>query len=222
MEDVQAILERPTLYENVDGSSELMLGSMMIGFTVYEWVGSHARQDSIWNNVFTLLIFATLLVTAILYARKAMKSLITYRRTGFISYRKPSLWWPGLIGLLAASTACGLALLTSRRVENDPTALVTIVLGLFMAAAYAYRVARVARWKWIVAAVLVINAFVIAMFPVQLASAPMSQSGLAIALNVRLLGSLFWFNAFTGVILLISGVVSLALYLHDSRGVKSE
>ena len=222
MEDVQTILERPALYENVDGSSELMLGCMMIGFTVFGWVGFHARQDSIWNKFYSLPIFVALLITAILYLRKAMKSLLTYRRTGFVSYRKPSLWWPGLIGLLAASTACGLALLTNRRVDDDPTVLVTIGLVLFMAAACAYRIARVARWKWIVAALLVINAFVIAMFPVQLASAPMSQSGLAIALNVRLLGSLFWYNAFTGVILLISGVVSLVLYLHDTHGVGTE
>ena len=43
MEDVQTILERPALYENVDGSSELMLGCMMIGFTVFGWVGSSMR-----------------------------------------------------------------------------------------------------------------------------------------------------------------------------------
>ena len=73
-----------------------------------------------------------------------------------------------------------------------------------------------------VAALLVINTFVVAMLPDQLVSAPMSQSGPAIAFNVRLLGSLFWYNASTGMLLLISGVVSLALYLHDTRGAKSE
>jgi hypothetical protein len=194
----------------------------MIGFTVYEWIGAHARQNSVWNNVLTLFLFVALLVTAILYARKAMKSLITYRRTGFVSYQKPSLWWPGLIGLLAASTACGLALLTSRRVEMDSTVPVTIGIGLLITAAYAYRIARVARWKWIIAALLLISAFVITMLPVQLASAPMSESGLAIAFNTRLLGSLFWYNASAGVILLISGVVSLALYLRDTRGAGTE
>ena len=222
MEDVRAILERPNLYENIDGSSELMLGCMMIGFTVFGWVGFHSRQDSIWNNVYTLLIFVAVMSTAILYGRKAMKSRITYRRTGFVSYRKPGLWRPGLIGFLAASLACGLALLTIRRVDFDPTLLVTIGLGLFLAAAYAYRIARVARWKWIIATLLVISAFVIAILPVELASGPMSRSGLPIAFNVRLLGSLFWYNAFAGIILLISGVVSLALYLHDTPGVKSE
>ena len=33
MEDVQGLLKRPKLYDNIDGSSELMLGCMMIGFT---------------------------------------------------------------------------------------------------------------------------------------------------------------------------------------------
>ena len=222
MEDVQAILERPNLYENIDGSSELMLGCMVIGFTVFGWVGFHSRQDSIWNKVYTLLIFVALMLTAILYGRKVMKRRITYRRTGFVSYQNPGLWRPGLIGFLAASLACGLALLTSRRVDSDPTVLATIGLGLLLAAAYAYRIARVARWKWIIATLLVISAFVIAILPVQLASAPMNQPGLPIALNVRLLGFLFWYNASSGVILLISGVVSLALYLHDTRGAETE
>ena len=79
MEDVQRLLERPKLYDNIDGSSELMLGCMLIGFTVFQWVGAHAPQDSVWNKVYTLFIFVALLTTGLIYGRKVMKGLFTFR-----------------------------------------------------------------------------------------------------------------------------------------------
>jgi hypothetical protein len=222
MENVQALLERPRLYDNIDGSSELMLGCMMIGFTVFALVGAHARQDSIWNKVYMLYIFVALLVVALIYGRRALKSAVTYRRTGFVRYRKPDPWWLGLIAFLAASAAFGLSLLIIRRESIDSTVLVTVGMGLFWSAAYANGFARATRWKWAVAALFLITAIVIAMLPDQLASAPMSQPWLPSAFNRRLLGSVFWYEASCGLILLVSGFITLALYLRRTRQADSQ
>jgi len=222
MEDVQSVLMRPKLYDNIDGSSELMLGCMMIGYTVFGWVGAHASQDSIWNKVYTLYIFVALLITALIYGRKTLKNLITYRRTGFVSYRKPAPLWLGLILFLSAMVACGLSFLVVRRHEIDSTVLATISVGLFLSAAYVFGIARANRWKWAVTAILMITAIVIAMLPDQLASAPMSQPWFPRAFNRRLLGSLFWYNACYGLILLISGVVTFGLYLRKTRRAEME
>lgn len=222
MEDVQSLLVRPKLYDNIDGSSDLMLGCMMIGYTVFGWVGARASQDSIWNKVYTLYIFVALLIAALIYGRKALKNLITYRRTGFVSYQKPDPWWLGLIAFLAATVACGLSFLIVRRNGVDSTVLVTIGLGLFMSAAYAFGFGRTNRMKWAVTSFLMISAIVIAILPDQLASAPMSQSWLPSAFNRRLLGSVFWYNACCGFILLISGVITLALYLRNTRRAEKE
>jgi hypothetical protein len=56
----------------------------------------------------------------------------------------------------------------------------------------------------------------IAMLPEQFASAP-TQSWLPSVVNRRLLGSLFWCNTSYGIILLVSGCISLALYLRSTR-----
>ncbi len=217
MEDVQGLLERPKLYDNIDGSSELMLGCMLIGMTAFQWVSAHARQDSIWNKVYTLFIFVALLTTALIYGRKAMKSLITYRRTGFVSYQKPKLGRLGLISCIAAAAACGLTFLTVRRHEIDSTMLVMIGVGLFMTASYAYGVARAVRWKWIVAVLLLLGAVVVAVLPAWLTSAPFSRSWVAAGFNLRFVGSLFLYLTFYAVVLLLSGGVSLGIYLHDTR-----
>lgn len=216
MEDVQGLLERPKLYDNIDGSTELMLGCMLIGMTAFQWVGAHARQDSIWNKNFTLFILDGLLITVIIYGRRAMKSLITYRRTGFVSYRKPNLGWLGLIGLISAALACGLTFLTVRRHEIDSTMLMTIVVGLLMSGSYAYGIARSVRWKWIIAVLLQLGAVVVALLPAWLTSAPFSRSWVA-GFNLKFVGSLFLYLTFYAVVLLLSGSVSLGIYLHDTR-----
>jgi hypothetical protein len=222
MEDIQAVLERPKLYDNVDGSNELMLGCMLIGFTTYQWVGYHAERNSFWNSVYALYIFIAVLIAALIYGRKVLKSLITYRRTGFVSYRKPRFLSLFLIGLLAAGVAGGLTLLIVGKQGMNSTSLATIGVGLLMSAAYAYGIARVSHWKWVVAAFLAICAIVVALLPEQLATTPIPQSALAPAFDRRLLGSLFWCNAAYGVILLISGCISLAFYLRDTRKAETE
>lgn len=222
MEDVQVLLERPKLYDNVDGSSELVLGCMLMGFAVYEWVGFHAHQDSFWNSVYALYIFIAILLTALIFGRKALKRLLTYRRTGFVNYQRPRLWWLLLIGALAAAIAGGLTFLVAQRQEMNSTSLATTSIGLLISAAYAYRIARASHWKWIVAAFLAICPIVIALLPEQFAITPIQQSVIPPAFDRRLLGSLFWCNAAYGVILLISGCISLAFYLHSTRKAETE
>ena len=226
MQDIQSLLKKPELYEDIDGSRELMLGCMVIGFMLFSWVGAHAPRYSICNNGYSLFIFFVLLEIVLIYGRKAIKHFITYPRTGFVSYQKPRLVSLALICILGASVSCVVGLLIAFFFVQgrgiDRTVLVTIGIGLLLTAAYARGFARAIRWKWATAAILLVFGIVIALLPVSLASAPVSQSWLPAALNQRLVGSLFWYEACYGVILLISGSISLALYLRNSRNAHAE
>lgn len=171
--------------------------------------------------MYTLLIFVTLLCAVVHYVTKAIKKRITYRRTGFVSYRNRDLYWPGLIGFVMASAV---ALLVLPRGEVDATSLEMLAIGLIMGAAYGYGIARAVRWKWIVATLVFVAAVVVALLPVRITSAPMSQSWIAKFYNARFLGSLFLYLAFYGLMMLVSGGVSFWLYLHKTRdaGVETE
>jgi hypothetical protein len=222
MQDVQTLLERPKFYYNIDGVGELGVGFMLAGFTVFQWVATHARQDSIWNKVYTLLIFVALLSAVIHYGTNAIKKRITYRRTGFVRYRKMDLYWPGLIGFVVACAVSGTGFLVLRRGKVDATELAMLLIGLLMAASYGYGIARAVRWKWIVAALFLVASVVVTLLPTSITSAPMSQSWIAKFYNARFLGSLFLYMAFYGLMMLASGGVSLWLYLHKTRNAGAE
>jgi uncharacterized membrane protein len=224
MQDVQTLIERPKFYHNIDGVGELGLGFMLAGFTAFQWVATHARQDSIWNKVYTLLIFGALLSAVIHYGTQAIKKRITYRRTGFVSYRKKDLYWPGLIVFVMAFAVSGISSFMLRRDEVDATSFAMLVIGLLMAASYGYGIARAVRWKWVVAALVFVAAVVVALLPARVTSAPMSQSWIVKSYSERFLGSLFLYLAFYGLMMLVSGGVSFWLYLHKTRdaGVETE
>src|ERR1035437_5315900 len=101
MGQVENLLDRPMLYNNIDGVGELGLGFMFVAFATLMWLQAHSAPDAIWHRVYTLLVLMGIVLPVIHYGSKAIKERITYPRTGFVAYRKrDTVWLPMVLGAL--------------------------------------------------------------------------------------------------------------------------
>jgi hypothetical protein len=196
MDQVASLLKRPKLYYNIDGVGELGMGVMMLGFGLMMWVQPHAPKGSAWLRNAGVLCLAALLY----YGTKAIKERVTYPRTGFVEYRKRD----GVRSAIAAALLVPLFAVGIRVVHGHHWYMPPFgsLYGLFLSAGYAYGIARVARWKLIVAVAMAAGSLALAYPPASLTGA-VADIG-TYALCFLLFGPLF----------LISGAISFWLYLR--------
>ena len=205
MDQVGNLLHRPRLYYNVDGLGELGASVMCLGFALLLWLLMRSPADSIWHRIsFFAFVGLALLIR---YGTKAVKTRITYPRTGFVQYRaRDSRWRPAVLGAAGgAATAVGLSIALRRHWNlTTPAAL----FGLLFAATYAYHFARTIRWKWAVAGIVALGSVAIAVLPEDVIGAVANHS---------------WQGAFVltmtlyGAVLSISGGISFWLYLRHTE-----
>ena len=50
MQQVQALLNRPRAYYNIDGIGEISIGLMSLGFLSLFWMQIHSSLHSFWNQ----------------------------------------------------------------------------------------------------------------------------------------------------------------------------
>jgi len=199
MEQVQSFLNRPKAYYNIDGVGELAMGFMCLAYSLLGWLQAHASKDSIWHGMPAFIIYVGLMSLILHYGPKAIKERITYPRTGFVEYRKRDTFWrPFFIAMAVSALSVGLFL--TRRAHWDMTTL-ALLIGLYLAASYAYGFARRVRWKWAVACAMACGSVTIALLP-----ADRSWAG-AFELSMPLYGALF----------MVSGGISFWLYLRHTQ-----
>jgi hypothetical protein len=164
----------------------------------------------VWHQI-SFFVFAGLILL-IHYGTKAVKTRITYPRTGFVEYRRR--WHTSAIA--AAVGALGTAGLgIGFRRHWDISAFASLG-GLVFAAAYGYQVARAVRWKWVVAGAMAAASLVIAFLPADVLGALGSELPVAHPDRAKLLGTILLSLMVYGTMLLISGGVSLWLYLRHT------
>jgi len=221
MDRIENLLNRPKAYYNVDGVGELGIGFMCLSFALLGWLQVSSPEHSVWNGMIPFIIFIGLVTSIIHYGSKAIKNRITYPRTGFVEYRKrDTLWLPMILGFaVSAAVSAGVAIGIKKRWSlTTPASLV----GLFFAATYAYGIARTVRWKWAVAGVMALGSIAIAMLPADAVGAVANHSWITRIAPARLYGA-FWLNmALYGALTLISGGVSLCLYLRHTQAPAQE
>ena len=140
-DQIGSMLERPKIYNNIDGVGELGGGVMCLGFAFILWLMMHWPADSIWHQI-SLFAFIRLMLL-IRYSTKAVKTRITYPRTGFVEYQRR--WHTRAIAAaLGALVAAGLAVGFRRQWDMPMLASLT---GLVFAAVCGYTYARTVRWK---------------------------------------------------------------------------
>ena len=87
MDQIESLLQRPKLYNNIDGVGELGIGCMILGCALLMWLQAHAPAGSLWHKLYVVLPLIFLIVSLIDRGSKAIKKRITYPRTGFVEYQ---------------------------------------------------------------------------------------------------------------------------------------
>ena len=210
MDQVGNLLDRPRFYYNVDGLGELGGGVMCLGLALLLWLPMRSSANSVWHRI-SFFAFVSLILV-IHYGAKAVKTRITYPRTGYVEYRKR--WQTRTIGAaLCALTTAGLAI--GFRRHWDISALVPLT-GLAFAASHGYHFARAVRWKWGTVGAMAAASIAIAFLPADVLGALGSESP-AHPDRANLLGAVLLSLLVYGGLLLISGGISLWLYLRRTQ-----
>jgi hypothetical protein len=215
MNPVDNYLERPLRYYNIDGVGELGIGFMMLGFALIGWLQLHTPSTAIWHQMYAFFIYVAVMLSIIHYGSKAIKTRITYPRTGFVDYRPRDKYWiPMILGFtVSALLSAGLILAVRRHWEvSTPVSLA----GLLIALPY-IRIARTVRWKWAIFGLMAAGAAAIALLPADLLGALANHTGLTSAVPAKAAGA-FWLT-FTvyGILLIASGGISLWSYLPHTQ-----
>lgn len=216
MDQVASFLKRPETYYNIDGMGELGVGFMCLGYALIMWLQLHTRKDSIWNPMY-LFVGVGLMCVIIHYGTRAIKNHITYPRTGFVVYRMRI--WPRIILLgVSALVSAGSALLVFVTVRSYLDILTPVFLmGLLLAASYAYGIARRVPWKWAVVLGIVLGSLAIAIFPGNLASILAGASRFPAWFPAKSAGAFLLCMMLYGSMFLISGGISFWLYLRHTQ-----
>jgi hypothetical protein len=222
MDSIEGVLQRPKFYNNIDGVGELGMGVMMLGYAMLMWLQVHSPESAIWHKMYVFFLWVGGMIAIIHYGSKAIKEHVTYRRTGFVEYRKRNRIWPAAIAfVVSALVAAGLAFAVRSNREiggphwglTEPVALI----GLVFAAAYGYGIARSVRWKWAVVGVIAICSLTIAMLPPDWAGAIVGSPSNAGPFSPGSVGAWLLIMLTYAAILLISGGVSFVLYLRHTQ-----
>jgi hypothetical protein len=220
MDHVESLLKRPTSYSNIDGTGELGVGFMCMGYVLLLWLQLHSPKDSIWNQMYVLFIWVGLLAAMIHYGTKAIKNRITYPRTGFVAYRTRNIIWLAVVAfVLSALASAGLALAA---LSHRDIAMPIFFFGLFLAASYAFGIARAVRWKWAVVLAMVLGSLVIAVLPGNLTATLSGDASVPAWFSARGAGTFLLCMMLYGTLLSISGAISFWLYLRHTQAPAKE
>jgi hypothetical protein len=96
------------------------------------------------------------------------------------------------------------------------------LIGLVFAAAYAYQIARPVRWKWVVVWAMTLGSLVIAFLPADVLRALANDSWVTHPVRTRLVGTILLSLMIYGTMLLISGGISLWLYVRHTQAPAQE
>jgi len=221
MNQIGNLLERPKLYNNIDGVGELTLGLMCLGFAAFEWMSFHASRDSFWNGKYSFLVFLTVMCSVLHYGSKAIKNRITFPRTGFVDYKaRDKYWMPFILGAcISGLLSAGLVL--ARRRHWEASTLFSLGVGLLLSGTY-IRIARTVRWKWVVFAVVVAGVLAIAALPADIPEAFVNHVSLTRALPAKVLGAYWLTFVLYGAALMMSGAISFWWYVRHTQAPAQE
>jgi hypothetical protein len=157
--EIQDYVERPGRYSNIDGTGEMGIGVMYLGFALLSYLQSILPKDSIWTHNWTGLLFmgVVLLAAAGLgwWGRKAIKKYITYPRTGYIAYNwgaKRSIVSMAVFVVVYAAVSAAFEFLFSA-IRHNEVSLPRLSTLILFGASYVIApfMSKGHPWKWFLA-----------------------------------------------------------------------
>jgi hypothetical protein len=130
--------QRVNRYWNVDGLHEIAIAVLFLGSAAWSWAAEAPPQGMLWRATLSVG-FPIFLCGGILLERRAVSAIrqrLTFRRTGFVEFRKPNPRQRLISGLAGMVVAIGLVLLiATRRIDQIDTLLapgVGLAVGAFL------------------------------------------------------------------------------------------
>jgi hypothetical protein len=185
---------------------------MFLGYALLLSVKVRAPAHSFLDRSAFFLWIA--LMCGIHFGMKAIKSRITYPRTGFLEYRKRDQIWYALLG--AAFVALFILLGTVARHWRSAIVPAAYLFGPAFVASYAYNIARAVRWKWVIAGAMALSSIFIAFVPADILAWLAGLSLAAYPVGARVAGILLLSFLVYGAILLVSGGITFRNYLKNT------
>lgn len=199
--------KRPDQYRRVDGINELAVGVDLAAFALLTFLHRTAPSGSVWHNRALYLLCVAALTLLGLYSIVALRKRITFPRTGYVKYRRGGIkaFFLGLAAGAAFAALFGAVLLVHHVLphfaphsfEGGAPVWTSGCWALFFAFCYAQMTRMDAAWRWItLVAMIVLPPALVSAFPLSRAWADALAFGL------------------TGSILIVSGAITLTLYLR--------
>jgi uncharacterized membrane protein YhaH (DUF805 family) len=156
-DEIQDYADRPKRYDNIDGTGEMFMGLMLLGFALEGCLEAKLPENSSrWMH--GLVIYGVMIpVLAFGYwIRRVIKKHITWPRTGYAAFpRDGKSWWIAMLAvfLVAIVLGLGLAFLTGFARRHHAMSLPGIVMLASFVVVYGFWIFRMGReypWKWLV------------------------------------------------------------------------
>jgi hypothetical protein len=194
---------------------------MLLGFALLSWLQARSPAGAIWHRMDVFAVWVGLMLLGIQYGSKAIKTHITYPRTGFVAYRRrDSTGTAAIAFVVAALVAAGIALAARFHWNSALHLRLTTPVadfGLAFAVAYVFGFARAVRWKWAVVGAIAVCSAAVAMLPEHMLGAVAGDASAVGGISGVTAGAWLLSILAYGAILLISGGISFVLYLRHTQ-----
>ena len=212
LQDCRARLKR---YDNIDGTGEMFIGLMILGFTFLAYVQDIVPKNSMWRRGCLAVLFMYMILIPALalgyWGVSAIKKHITWPRTGYVTFRSGSKTrWTGLTGIAAVGAIVGAGLVGcllwfERRHDWVTYGWINKTICVATYALWIYHMEKSHPWKWLLVAVMALGPLALAW----IARGEIARGEVpALQLPNFLLVGLTW---------LASGAITLCLYIRHTQ-----
>jgi len=161
-DNLQNYMGRAKRYNNIDGTGEMGMGIMFLGFALLNCLQTALPANSMWSHgvASMLLLFAGILLTLglIHWSTKAIKEHITWPRTGYVALRRSgkASWTVFALAACGGAVAASLMVLAARHNAMNVAEAVYLAMLVGIYAIFIY-LSGEHPWKWLVVIAMVLG-----------------------------------------------------------------
>jgi hypothetical protein len=172
--DLQAYVDRPDRYANIDGTGEMIFGLMVLGFALAGYLEASLPGDaSRWMRVAVIYASLILALGIAFWLRRVIKKRITSPRTGYVAYpRSGKSWWVGkrkplvtLAFVWSLAFVVGIAQWRHLMSIGNPRVVGLTAFSVVMYGCWVFRMGKEHWWKWLVWLFMILGVLMALMVP---------------------------------------------------------